>query len=180
MSKIAFDSENFCQFKALSQPCAQRSQDFAICRRHYIGFENSDWFGCAFSPHSVRKNSSLFNAIFRARNLFWQQRKVLQCNCHSKRQKDARHFTMAKRLTRTSTPHSGWHIVHSNDEINISWWCGGFFSFGSLNRSWQFMTDFLRVPCQKQFLTVKNATLFTTSSSLGAHVRKTKIIMNTQ
>ena len=46
---------------------ALRDQDFAGCNREYIGFKNPDRCGAAFSPDSVRKNSSLFNAIFRMR-----------------------------------------------------------------------------------------------------------------
>ena len=54
-------------FKAFLQQCALRSKDFAVCHREYIGFENPDRCGSAFGPGSVRKNSSVFNAIFRVR-----------------------------------------------------------------------------------------------------------------
>ena len=61
-------SQGHCQKSCISPftACALRSHDFAVCHREHIGFENPDRCGSAFSLDSVRKNSSLFNAIFRS------------------------------------------------------------------------------------------------------------------
>ena len=57
---------------AFLQQCALHSQDFAVCNREYIGFQNPDRCGSALSPDYVRKNSSMFNAIFRVQNFSGQ------------------------------------------------------------------------------------------------------------
>ena len=69
LATIPFSS-NATYIIAFLQPCALHSQDFAICHRECIEFENPDRCGSAFSPDSVRKISCLFNAINAVKTLF--------------------------------------------------------------------------------------------------------------